>query len=1500
MTRAAVLASCLAIVLVGHTVEGISSDAGHGEVVALADAEVGASTEDITTALQSLGKLVGTTPTPQVHAALEKSFTPALWSSWDREAATQKLDSEASVAVLNSYLCANVDNGNKVMHVMSWIKKALHRRQMNVDPKREALKKAVAALRERVHDTQMLSSQTDSPVASKLAEKTRQELGEARSRLELYESKESDTEKLSNLKKVAADKKAKAENMEKELEDKKAEEDKKEEAQAEAVAKAAATNSTNGAAEKAKEKVKAEEEAEKNVVESESDASAKLDQARAADAKAEQAQNTKVKEQREEAVKMQQTAAKSSLLAQTAASTAAEAEATLQSPPPGTSSAELSALKVTAASAKRKAKRLQKLADQETADADKAVARSDPRANLFKKHVLTIAQENRMANEELLRKEKVVFDEEKAKQAKFVEKKVENDEKIKMAESTLSHAEMTGDADLVTKAHELVNAAHLQASRVNKDVAKSTNALEKSATQLQKVARKQAEHISDDYKEKIHEVIVDGRKMRKKARKMVRAHKVKAMFAKKAAKEASVKASAAAGAIAKAKKIQTYKIEEANSNYKKADSKEKEMDPIELSLHAAKKKLHAAQEEMVLAQKSQSTVAMSLAGNKFAMAHTKVQQLKQKLKSMGRTPQQLRAEANSLEDTSAHEDDIISKANQAVTMFSKAKKESLKGADEAMSEVRKVKEEFLPKVLRHVHRRVAFIEHQLALEVSALNKLGQIKPTKAAAAQDSAKEQSLEAQLDAQKKAAKIKIVHLKKLRTQVNAVRKTAELALEKAKSVEAETEAANGKIKQLKAEACTKADQLEKQLADADKKSASLQSEVTRAQEACQKAGESLTAARAELRKDSQEVATLAAKAQKLEAQYSDDDENVEANEVDSSTQEAAMEKAHGAQQKEKLSAVIAMQRQAYGKEAEAHLMLEAAEKKGNKEEIDTANAALAASKAQVAKLQYEKNTITNNVNYEKTQLGELHSSIRDHVLEIKHDEIGGQHMQAMLGEEQRSAMAEAATTQMQQQVESLTAEVDQERQAKEEEESAMEKQQVDVKGEMQKMKAKLDAIDTAAAAIIDDLEVAIAKGNGASAKKAKESAEEAATKQDLEIADDQLGKLKGLKTQAEDKVKAAEAAAKANATDPAAAEKLEQAKKDLASVSDATGKIATRKETDTEKLSNETAADKAITESDKATGAFAQKLKAKFEKLRNSTESAGDRDAKIQSEVLSKQYARNNTNTKALEERITALEAAVSANGGNVDAIEAGASAANPETEQKINDEKQKLKDVRAKILDLDRKMSEASSKNDTHAQIEVGTEQKDLEVEEKNIKETLESLYKSLEGATDTSASGPVPVGSVPAGSVTGLEANISAAENGTQPEVKELSQDQEKLASAIADAKNATDQRNKLMQKEEAAKRELEAAAKAEKDKIEVANKEKQGLAKKMHDLTEEGKKEKAAVEEAKSKLNEQEKTLKDQEAVANQNMAKVDSKLQSAAKTLDMLNSTAAAAPVRS
>merc|ERR1719310_509254 len=128
-----------------------------------------------------------------------------------------------------------------------------------------------------------------------------------------------------------------------------------------------------------------------------------------------------------------------------------------------------------------------------------------------------------------------------------------------------------------------------------------------------------------------------------------------------------------------------------------------------------------------------------------------------------------------------------------------------------------------------------------------------------------------------------------------------------------------------------------------------------------------------------------------------------------------------------------------QAEGKVAKAALMARNANKKGaDPEDQEIAKAALSAAKHQVQDLKRSKAKIEGAVDADNKELGELHSSIRSHVLEIKHDQVNDDHIQEELGDEQHSAMEEASTSGMQEHVDALAHQLSQERQIRETEEA------------------------------------------------------------------------------------------------------------------------------------------------------------------------------------------------------------------------------------------------------------------------------------------------------------------------------------------------------------------------------------------------------------------------------------------------------------------------------
>jgi hypothetical protein len=174
----------LAVVLVGHgSAEAISSyddaeldltsgvsQAGEGQLVAR---------------LKELGTVIRKSPVHKVGESLDKAFTPRLWGMWHKQAAVEKLDADSSVAVLNSYLCANEADSDKVMHVIDWVKKALH--SQRTDSQNQRQEKVITELRSRAADAETLSRQTKSPEAMQLAKQMQHDLAAAEAKEEAGE-----------------------------------------------------------------------------------------------------------------------------------------------------------------------------------------------------------------------------------------------------------------------------------------------------------------------------------------------------------------------------------------------------------------------------------------------------------------------------------------------------------------------------------------------------------------------------------------------------------------------------------------------------------------------------------------------------------------------------------------------------------------------------------------------------------------------------------------------------------------------------------------------------------------------------------------------------------------------------------------------------------------------------------------------------------------------------------------------------------------------------------------------------------------------------------------------------------------------------------------------------------------------------------------------------------------------------------------------------------------
>jgi hypothetical protein len=461
------------------------------------------------------------------------------------------------------------------MHVMSWVKGALHSHQHSGDPQRLKLAKRVSELKERVSDTEQLAKETHSPAASRLAHKTTLELGAAKRSLEEYDQERmrlgqpapgSDS-KLQELKKVAAQKEAKAEKLAKELDDQKKE---KEEGKGDDAA-----SSPDTPTDSAKGSPEAEADAEKAAADAASANSTETEEkmntvtsedvakAQAKDSKTLAALKAKESSLKKKAKRLTKKAADISVKAQSQKSEVSVIKLKAENEK---SEEKRSNLEKQITVEERKVGPLEEESEELTNEAKLARDASDIRLFDFKENVLSNAKEARMQNEALMEKEKKVFKDSKVHQAKMVKEEVEADDKIRLAQSTLKHAKLTNDPELVAKSSKLVSKAKEHKDEVGSEILKSGEALEASALRLQGLARKQSAAISEDFKEDIHKAIEGARKIRKKARVMIKAHKVERRLALKQSKAAALQASATEGAAAKAKKKSNDLYSEGEKN----------------------------------------------------------------------------------------------------------------------------------------------------------------------------------------------------------------------------------------------------------------------------------------------------------------------------------------------------------------------------------------------------------------------------------------------------------------------------------------------------------------------------------------------------------------------------------------------------------------------------------------------------------------------------------------------------------------------------------------------------------------------------------------------------------------------------------------------------------------------------------------------------------------------------------------------------------------------
>merc|ERR1711871_176083 len=202
-----------------------------------------------------------------------------------------------------------------------------------------------------------------------------------------------------------------------------------------------------------------------------------------------------------------------------------------------------------------------------------------------------------------------------------------------------------------------------------------------------------------------------------------------------------------------------------------------------------------------------------------------------------------------------------------------------------------------------------------------------------------------------------------------------------------------------------------------------------------------------------------------------------------------------------------------------------------------------------------------------------------------------------------------------------------------------------------------------------------------------------------------------------------------------------------------------------------------------------------------------------------------------------------------------------------EATIENDKVKLAKTEKRIKILNDKIIKAKVSKDTKAQIELGTEKKDLEEEAENIRSRLKKDYGVV---------------AVPAEKIS----------SDTSADVAVLKKKEATLSAAVRKANAAKAKREKLLEQETTIRKKLAASMHTEHQKIATANKAKASLAVTMSKLKKQEEGEKGKAKEMKAKLAAKEKTLKAQEKNARANSNNVKSEIASTELVLNKSEST--------
>merc|ERR1711975_213548 len=110
-------------------------------------------------------------------------------------------------------------------------------------------------------------------------------------------------------------------------------------------------------------------------------------------------------------------------------------------------------------------------------------------------------------------------------------------------------------------------------------------------------------------------------------------------------------------------------------------------------------------------------------------------------------------------------------ARKAAKEFDESEREALEAAKSHRQQVLEVEKIYMPEVIRHIHKRIAFIEHSLAHHLEKVKSLGKVKIATPAKI-EVAKTHELRRKVAAEHANTKLKLQRIKFLNKKVKKMR--------------------------------------------------------------------------------------------------------------------------------------------------------------------------------------------------------------------------------------------------------------------------------------------------------------------------------------------------------------------------------------------------------------------------------------------------------------------------------------------------------------------------------------------------------------------------------------------------------------------------------------------------------------------------------------------------------------------------------------------------------